>query len=116
MNCKIAFFLSVLLTSTLCIAEMRDPTKPAYYSAVALIKQGTTDDLNLSSIWISKHSKRATINGIVAKQGDVIFSDIKVMKIDNNSVRIKQNGVSRKLKLLTHSLKTRVSPDQSSHD
>ena len=108
MDCKIAFFLSVLFSSSICIAEMRDPTKPAHYSSVtATAKPSQTGDLNLSSIWISAQSRRATINGIVAKQGDVILSDIKIIKIYSNAVKIKQNGMTRKLTLLTHSYKSK---------
>jgi len=88
--------------------ELRDPTKPAYFiSSVSQIDSQQTDSLNLSSIWVSGHSKRATINGIVAKQGDVILSDIKILRIYKNMVKIEQNGITKKLSILTHNYKTK---------
>jgi hypothetical protein len=103
-----ALFFFILFGSSTCIAELKDPTKPAHYSSVtASAKHSQTGDLNLSSIWISGQSRRATVNGIVAKQGDVILSDIKIIKIYNNAIKIKQNGMTRKLTLLTHSYKSK---------
>jgi len=105
---KTAFlFFSILLNTANSTAELRDPTKPADFSSALQREQKQTDSLNLSSIWVSGHSKRATINGIVAKQGDVILSDVKVLRIDKNTVIIKQNGISKKLSILTRNYKTR---------
>jgi hypothetical protein len=58
-----------------CSAEFRDPTQPAYPlpptdDAPAGI--GGNTELVLSAIWISSQSRRATINGIIAKQGQTI--------------------------------------------
>ena len=101
------FFLSGLHYTSNCNAEFRDPTKPAFYSEKTGTDYSQTDDLNLSSIWISGYNKRATINGVTARQGEQIFSDIKIVQILNDSVVIEQNGISRKLYLLTRSYKTR---------
>jgi len=101
------FFLSGLHYTSNSYAELRDPTRPAFYSEKKESDHSQTGDLNLSSIWISGHNKRATINGVTAKQGDQIFSDIKILQILNDSVVIEQNGMSRKLYLLTRSYKTR---------
>ncbi len=90
-----------------CYAELRDPTKPVFYSVkVTDTGSNQTDFLKLSSIWISGLSKRATINGVTARQGEHVFSDIKIIKISNNSVLIEQNGNRKKLFLLTRSYKT----------
>ena len=106
--CKLLiFFLSGLHYTSNCNAEFRDPTKPAFYSEKTGTDYSQTDDLNLSSIWISGYNKRATINGVTARQGEQIFSDIKIVQILNDSVVIEQNGISRKLYLLTRSYKTR---------
>jgi len=105
---KIALlFLLVFLTSTSTFAELRDPTKPAYFSSDIATAQQPGDELKLSSIWSSGKSRRATINGVTAREGETIFSDIKIIKIYNNAVKIKQNSVTRKLTLLTRSYKTK---------
>lgn len=68
--------LIVLLTEFTaipCNAEFRDPTQPAYQlPAPAADDTGAATELVLSAIWISPHSRRATINGIIAKQGQTI--------------------------------------------
>lgn len=99
-------FFTAILYNSLCSAELRDPTKPAYYSPETTIDH-RIEELRLSSIWISDLSRRATINGVIAKQGDTIFSGIKIIKIYNNSVKVQQNGITRKLTLLPHSFKTK---------
>lgn len=66
-----------------CAAEFRDPTQPAY----PLPSSGDTGavagsiNLVLSAIWISSQSKRAIINGILAKQGQTI--EVKQAQIPN---------------------------------
>lgn len=68
--------LLVGLAPTPCSAEFRDPTQPAYPpSSVAgteVDSHENTNELILSAIWISSHSKRATINNINAKEGQTI--------------------------------------------
>jgi hypothetical protein len=101
------FFLSALHYTSNCYAEFRDPTKPAFYAEKIKSDYSQTDDLNLSSIWVSGRNKRATINGVTARQGEYLYSDIKLVRILNDSVIIEQNGIRRKLYLLTRSYKTR---------
>jgi len=55
-----------------CSAEFRDPTQPAYQLPPATDAAGGDTELVLSAIWISPHSRRATINGVLAKQGQTI--------------------------------------------
>ncbi len=57
-----------------CHAEFRDPTQPAYsLPAAADSNAGAgNNEPVLSAIWISPHSRRATINGVSAKQGQTI--------------------------------------------
>ncbi len=98
-----------LFYSIVSFAELRDPTKPSSYSVEIGNKTvpNQLGPLKLSSIWISGNSKRATINGVTAKQGDFILSSIKILKIASNSVLIKHNGTKRKLTLFTQSFKTK---------
>jgi hypothetical protein len=61
------------LASMPCRAEFRDPTQPAYPLTSATANDGASDTpLVLSAIWISPHSRRATINGVSARQGQTI--------------------------------------------
>ncbi len=74
--------LIFLVVSTSCMAESRDPTQPAYLQPSSGTvfhggyNKGDSDEGNyelvLSAILISPQSRRATINGISAKQGDTI--------------------------------------------
>lgn len=104
MDFKIAVILT-LLAIPVCHAELKDPTKPAFYSSASTSDYQPTDVLKLSSIWTSAQTQRATINGVTAKPGEVILADVKIIKINNNSVLIEQNGVNRTLSLLTRSYK-----------
>ncbi len=89
------------------LAELSDPTRPAFYIQESGSIDTFTENLKLSAIWISKRSRRATINGITARQGDTILSNIRILKIYSNAVSIEQNGSIKKLKLLSRSIKTR---------
>ncbi|TAN65169.1 MAG: hypothetical protein EPN17_17410 [Methylobacter sp.] len=70
------FRIMVLLAGGLalipCNAEFRDPTQPAYPLPSIAANAVVDIELVLSAIWISPHSKRATINGISVKQGQTI--------------------------------------------
>jgi hypothetical protein len=72
----LAFRILILLAglaSMPCNAEFRDPTQPAYPLPSTTVDDAVSDSpLVLSAIWISSHSRRATINGISAKQGQTI--------------------------------------------
>jgi hypothetical protein len=63
------------LTAIPCNAELRDPTQPAYPlpSATNANAADSGSVLVLSAIWISSQSRRATINGVSAKQGETII-------------------------------------------
>jgi hypothetical protein len=65
--------LLAVLASMPCRAEFRDPTQPAYPLPSATAQDSVNDiPLVLSAIWISPHSRRATINGVSARQGQTI--------------------------------------------
>lgn len=64
--------LLVELASMPCHAEFRDPTQPAYPLPTADADPVDDKAPILSAIWISAHSRRATINGVLAKQGQTI--------------------------------------------
>jgi len=93
--------LAGFLFGSFCHAEVNDPTRPASYSAKKVFKQRAVNTLQLTSIWISNRTKRMTLNGVTAKQGDVILSNIKIIKILKDSVVIRQNGKVRKIYLLS---------------
>lgn len=96
------------MKNTICYAELRDPTQPGNYQAPLSSggQANSVNDLTLSSIWISGHHKRATINGITAKQGEIILGGIKIKQIDDHSVVIFKNGKTHTLSLFKKSLKT----------
>lgn len=60
------------LVSMPCHAEFRDPTQPAYPVPAAAANAAADTELVLSSILISSKYRRATINGVSAKQGETI--------------------------------------------
>jgi type II secretory pathway component PulC len=98
---NILLFITIIFFAPFNQAELKDPTRPASYSTPKQIRQRVSSSLHLSSIWISDRSKRVTINGVTGKQGEVILSNIKIIKILNDSVVIRQKGKTRKLYLLT---------------
>lgn len=101
----LSFLLLGLLFNSPSHAEFKDPTKPASYSANQNIDSEQYHDLKLSTIWISKHSRRVTINGEKAKQGETILSDVKIIKIFNDAALIEQKGIRKKLYLLNAHIK-----------
>jgi hypothetical protein len=102
--------LSIFLLTVISIqshAEFRDPTRPAY--PVNKIEAMTTDiekEPQLSAIWILQRSRWATLNGIQAKQGQIIAGNIKIIKISKNAVTINQNGTVKTLQLLQRHYKS----------
>jgi hypothetical protein len=95
-----------ILLSSYGWAELRDPTQPKYpvnSQPTTIIAEG---EPKLSAIWISAKSRRATINGFQAKQGQTIAGNIKVLNIHKNSVTINQNGSIKTLQLLQRPYKT----------
>ncbi len=104
-----ALYLVIVLSSVLCKAEFKDPTKPNYPSSTVVIDNSTTtaiDQLVLSAIWITTTAKWATINGVTAKQGQTILNDVKIIKITRNSVSLNHNGSIKTLHLLKSPYKT----------
>lgn len=71
------------LALTPCNAEFRDPTQPAYPLPSTTANTVVDIDLVLSAIWISPHSKRATINGVSVKQGQTIVIE-PASSVDDN--------------------------------
>ncbi len=77
MVCRILIIVLLAeFTAMPCLAEFRDPTQPAYPmlspSPTAANAVGGDFALVLSAILISAKSRRATINGVSAKQGETI--------------------------------------------
>lgn len=106
-----------------CFAEFRDPTQPTYPlpATAADTESPGNHELVLSAIWISSRSKRATINGVSGKQGQVInigpassdpanANTIKIIRIHKNSVIIDQNGERKTLQLVQRPYKIQQTP------
>lgn len=91
-----------------CQAELRDPTKPIFYSTQAAADYPSAEILVLSSIWMSGRAKRVTINGVTAKQGETILSGTKIITINQHSVLVEQDGHRKKLSMAVRSYKKRV--------
>ncbi len=92
-----------MVAASLSHAELRDPTKPATF--VYTESEAQPGKLTLSATWISKLSRRATINSITAKQGQTILNDVKIIQIQPQFVIVHQNGRNKKLRLLQHTVK-----------
>ncbi len=88
-------------------AELRDPTKPAYSAQTETAVINADDELVLSAIWITAKSRRATINGITARQGQTILNGVKIIGIRHNSVTLNQNGIIKTVHLLQRPYKTK---------
>lgn len=102
--CKKLVVLVCCLLPVLCQADFKDPTKPDYIplSTSNVISDTPTVDekLVLYAIWITARTRWANINGVIAKQGQTILSDVKIVKITRNSVSLIQNGKPKTLRLL----------------
>jgi hypothetical protein len=97
---QIGNLIILLLLSGSCYAELSDPTRPAYPVDAQPAPIYAESEPKLTGIWISAKSRWASINGIQAKQGQIILGNIKVIKIGKNSVKINQNGNIKTLQLL----------------
>ncbi len=98
---RCSLWLLISIMPSLCLAEFQDPTKPGYSKATASNDNTATQEkLVLSAIWITAAGKSATINGVTAKQGQTIFSKIKIIKISRKTVSLSYNGSIIKLHLL----------------
>ncbi|MEQ1529105.1 MAG: hypothetical protein ABL925_07300 [Methylococcales bacterium] len=108
---KNLMLLTIALLPLTTAAEFYDPTRPAYplpaTPANAAPAQISETDLVLSGIWISAKSRRATINGVLAKTGQTILGDVKIIKITKNAVTVQQNDTLKTLLLLQRPYKTR---------
>lgn len=104
---KKSLFITVgLFFSIASFAEFKDPTKPICYAQNGNSISCQTVELKLSSILISGDYKRAVINGRTVKEGDEIFSSIKILNISKNSVLIKQRGDQQKRNLILYNIST----------
>ncbi|MCF7969665.1 MAG: hypothetical protein K9L22_00675 [Methylococcaceae bacterium] len=87
------------------VAQFRDPTQPATMPTAEHSPRLQKQDIVLSAIWISKLSKRATLNGTTLKQGEA-FDDLTLLKVKQNSVLIKHQGLIKTLYLIPASYKS----------
>lgn len=107
---KISLLLAIALFSALSHADFKDPTKPNYAPSASVIKEDAAtaaDEPVLSAIWITSTTKRATINGVTAKQGQTILNNVKIIKITRNTVLLNHNGSIKTLRLLKSPYKTK---------
>ncbi|MFZ2725188.1 MAG: hypothetical protein WAX77_02935 [Methylococcaceae bacterium] len=115
--CKRQLFLSrrvlcaigLNLLTSVCLAQLRDPTTPALSNDVPINEQAVADvELVVSAIWISPNSRHAVINGITVAKGDSILNNsVKILGISRNLVIVSQNGNKKTLQLLRRPYQTR---------
>ncbi|MEY3758961.1 MAG: hypothetical protein RIR39_452 [Pseudomonadota bacterium] len=90
-----------MLFSLPCVAELRDPTQPAYPVKSELTAGKMVEETSrLTGIWISKTSRWVIINGVKAEQGQAIAGSINIIKIRKNEVTINQKGTIKILQLV----------------
>jgi hypothetical protein len=96
--------MTILLLAVLApcfgYAELRDPTQPSYPLPTESAVSNSNEELIVSAIWISPKSRRVTLNGLSARQGDTLLNGVKVLRIRHNSVTVQQNGVIKTLLLI----------------
>jgi hypothetical protein len=105
---RLLIFIFCLLFNSAAFSLLKDPTKPFSGATHSISSPEVEVGLKLSAIFIYKQSKYATINGITAKEGQVILSAIKILKILNNSVKVLYKGSIQTLYLLTPFKKKQV--------
>ncbi|MDR3492179.1 MAG: hypothetical protein P4M12_09100 [Gammaproteobacteria bacterium] len=81
-NRYIITLLCLCLFSTLCKADLRDPTRPE-----ATVSVESVTKFELSAILTSPTSKAAVINGRIVHVGDY-FSTVQVISIETNKVEL----------------------------
>ncbi len=89
----------------ICNAEFRDPTQPAYPlppTAATGADNVAAIELVLSAIWITPNSRRATINGVVVKQGQTI--DIKPVTPKNTAPTNRPKPENQELSVLADAI------------
>lgn len=107
-------FIICILFNVNALAELKDPTRPLNSSDTSRsVNAGPAATLTLSAIFISKQAKHATINGVTAKEGQLILSSVKVLKILKNSVKVRYKGINQTLYLLTPFKKKQVDQTKS---
>jgi len=92
----------------LSAAVARDPTTPAYPVPKESIALADQEQLIVSAIWVSAKTRRASINGVIARQDQHILNGVKVIRIRHNSVTVQQNGEIKTLQLVQRPYKTPV--------
>lgn len=92
----------------LSASELRDPTKPPMITAGENVQVENKSDFLVTSIIISDISRRAVINGVIVKQGDVVGGET-ITDIHPSWVEVSQNGTHRKLFLIPLGFKKTVS-------
>ena len=98
---KLRVFLLLMtgMLLSLQVIALTDPTRPSAYRAA-----NNKQNLRLESILFSDARKVAIINGAVVAEGDSV-GNVKVIKIDKESVQIKRAGKLDKLILRHTSLR-----------
>jgi hypothetical protein len=102
----VLIFSAALPISSSAVA--RDPTTPAYPIPKESTSLADQEQLIVSAIWISAKTRRARINGVIARQGQHILNGIKIIRIRHNSVTVQQNGEIKTLQLVQRPYKTPV--------
>lgn len=104
---------TIVLLANPIHAELRDPTRPDFPEQSMATEKPTAStippkaaSLQLSEIWISPHSKRAVINGVRVKPGDMLANGMRVQEIEYNRVALKDNSGIKILQLHQRSYQT----------
>jgi len=112
-NRSLALVLCFLFSSN-SIAVLKDPTKPPNLNTSS-INLTPEVGLQLSAIYFGGN-KRATINGITVKEGQVILSSVRILKILESSVKVRSKGIKQTLYLFTPFKKKQVYLPKNSHN
>lgn len=96
---RLKITLCFLMLNQAVVAQFRDPTKPVNMPTAEHSPTIQDQGIVLSAIWISSMAKRATLNGKTLKQGES-FNDITLLKVNQNSVLVKHQGLVKSLYLI----------------
>lgn len=108
MDYKKLFPFLLFIISTHSSAQFDDPTRPADYIPPSQVSSSPIEEeakdsyvLKLSAIFTSPSFKHAIINGLSVQQGDIVFSNIEVLDIQESSVTVLVDGQAQELLLST---------------
>lgn len=103
----------LLVLSINVSANLEDPTRPDDYATPIAVDSEPVEEetknnliLKLSAIFTYPTFNHAIINGLSVQQGDIVFSGIKILDIQESSVTILIDGQPQELLLSTQIKRT----------